>query len=212
MDTECIVKKVDRVATLNEQNEKYLAENPLSVIVPAPAPPHISHAYREGVYAVQERLEKIAEQNINGFGEAQRAKDFPLRHSFSEGMYQRELFIPQGLFLVSHLHRDSYFSWIRQGELTMLTEEGGVRISAPMCMTSSLGCKRILFAHTDSFWITVHPNPTNSTDIEWLESQIHVLEGGYDALQDKIIDVGDVDEIGVDVDSFFGKYLSCIMQ
>ncbi len=164
-------------------NKKYLDANPYAVIIPCPDAPDITEEYKKGVYAVQDKMET---DYVRGFGKPQYARDLPLRHSFAEGMYQRELFIPKGMFLVSELHRDSYFSWVREGELSMITDKGLVRVKAPCAMTSPLGCKRMLYAHEDSWWITVHPNPTNTTDIEELEAQIHVLEGRYEILEDKL--------------------------
>ena len=101
-------------------------------------------------------------------------------------VYLRELFIPKGCFLVTKLHRDAYFSFLMFGALTVLTETGGAIKEGPCIIPSAAGAKRIAYAHTDFVWATVHPNPTNSTDVQMLEDQIHAES--YDEL-DKIVEM-----------------------
>ena len=196
-------------------NAKYLKENPKATIIPFPEETTVSRIYREGVYAVEDRLRKVGEKGVKGPGEILHTNDFPLKHSFTEGVYMRELTIPKSTFLVSFLHRESYFSYLMEGDLTMLTEDGGQRLKAPMVLTSPRGTKRILYAHETSIWCTSHPNPTNTTDIEELEARIHVTdaEGRYEVL-DNIIDVNEDIEAKpeVNVYRFFSKFIGHCLE
>ena len=121
------------------QNEKYLKENPKSTIVPAPGEPKISREYRVAVYAIEDRLRE--DEPAPGCGKSVLTDFFPLKHSFAEGVYQRELTVPKGMMLVTFLHRDSYFSWLVKGEATVFTEEGGKRVKGPLLITSPRGAK-----------------------------------------------------------------------
>lgn len=198
----------NRKILIEKENKKYLKENPKSTIVPAPSRPKISQLYRKGVFAIEDRLRKTGaglEKPMKGCSETVYADFFSLKHSFAEGIYKRELFIPKGMFIVAYLHRDSYFSWIVSGKLTMLVEEGGKLLEGSAQIVSPAGSKRILYAHEDSVWVTVHPNPTNNTNLEELEAQIHVLEGGYEMLTD-IITVGEEPSTEIDVDRFIERF------
>jgi hypothetical protein len=110
------------------------------------------------------------------------------RHWFAPGMYCRELKIPAGACLTGKIHRHAHINIISQGDISVLTEHGIKRFIAPCVLISSVGIKRVGFAHTDTTWITVHANPTDETDMEKLEarfiapdfealgSDLHVLE------------------------------------
>ena len=48
--------------------------------------------------------------------------------------------------------------------------------SAPASFISDVGTKRVVHTHEDAIWTTIHPNPTNETDIEKLEAMFTALE------------------------------------
>ena len=53
----------------------------------------------------------------------------------------------------------------------MFTEDGGLeRLSGPLTMTSPAGCKRAVYAHTDTTWTTIHR--TDETDLEKIEDWV----------------------------------------
>lgn len=93
----------------------------------------------------------------------------PLKHSFSDGIYVREIFIPKGTFIVGKIHKHDHPNFLLKGEVDVVTEFGNERIIAPCSMISSAGTKRALYAITDLIWVTVHNNPTNTQDLEKLE-------------------------------------------
>jgi len=100
---------------------------------------------------------------------------YPLKHTFSDGIYVREIFIPEGDLIVGQIHKHEHPNFLMSGTVKMFTEEGGSEtIKGPCSMISSPGTKRSLFAETDLVWITVHNNPTNIKDIPTLESSIAV--------------------------------------
>lgn len=107
----------------------------------------------------------------------------PLKHSFADGVYVREIFIPKGTLLTGKIHRHSHPNFLMQGEVSVVTEGGGVqRLKAPLAMISKAGTKRVVYAHTDVVWITVHV--TDETDLEKIEDE--VIAKTYEAIGDSL--------------------------
>ena len=113
---------------------------------------------------------------------------FPLKHSFAEGVYIRELFIPKGNICIGALHKDSYTNIILYGDMSIITDEGFKRITGASTVISPPMTKRFGYSHADTMWVTVHPNPTNSTNIEELEAEIHLKSyEGFESLTEEDI-------------------------
>jgi hypothetical protein len=96
----------------------------------------------------------------------------PLKHSFSDGIYVREIFIPAGMYIVGKIHFHEHPNFLLKGEVDVITEDGKERLVGPLSMISKAGTKRALYAITDLVWVTVHLNPTNTRDLGELEKLI----------------------------------------
>jgi len=97
----------------------------------------------------------------------------PLKHTFSDGIYVREIFIPAGTMLTGKIHKHQHPNFLMSGEVVVVTEEGGEEhLVGPMSIMSPPGTKRALHALTDLVWITVHHNPENYQDLESLENVV----------------------------------------
>ena len=99
------------------------------------------------------------------FGDA-----FPLKHSFGEGLYVREMFVPAGNLIVTKIHKFSHPYFLMKGVCSVLTESGSVKIEAPFTGITPAGTKRVVYTHTDTWWITVHA--TRETDIDKIEDEV----------------------------------------
>jgi len=110
----------------------------------------------------------------------------PLKHTFVDGAYVREIFMPKGLFLTSKIHKKTHPFFIMKGDVSVLnSEEGGaVRIKAPYSGITPAGTKRILYIHEDTTWITVHV--TDEVDLEKIEEEI--IAPSYEALSNDIVE------------------------
>jgi hypothetical protein len=97
---------------------------------------------------------------------------FPLKHSFSEGVYIREMFMPKGGFVIGKLYKISHTWFLLSGELEIATDEGAMHYVAPCYVNAPEGTKRVLHALQDSVFVNVYPNPDNITDIETLEDML----------------------------------------
>jgi len=94
----------------------------------------------------------------------------PLKHSFGKGLYVREVFNPQGELLVTKIHKYDHPYFLLSGEMSILDKEGEKRIVAPHYGITKANTKRIIFAHTDCIFVTVHA--TNKTDLKEIEKEI----------------------------------------
>lgn len=93
--------------------------------------------------------------------------DLPVKHYFSDGVYARELFIPQGTLLTGKIHKYPQLNILSKGDISVLTEDGIKRVHAPFTIVSPAGTKRIAYAHSDCVWTTIHG--THETDLEKIE-------------------------------------------
>jgi len=121
-----------------------------------------------------EAREKILtlEANIKEFNRVHELPepDCPLTHHFAPGAYGREIFIPADTLVVGKIHKHAHLNMLMQGKVSVATEDGVKSYQAPMVMVSRAGTKRVVYAHTDTIWVTVHL--TDSQDLEEIEEQI----------------------------------------
>lgn len=114
-------------------------------------------AIREKIDMMEQALNALAEEGLPQV-------DLPLKHTFTDGVYVREIFIPADTVLVGKIHRHAHLNYITKGKVTVLTKDGLQDLEGPCTIYSSAGTKRALYTHTDTIWTTVHANPTNETD------------------------------------------------
>lgn len=114
---------------------------------------------RSRIFALQDAVGKIPQV------------DCPLQHSFIDGVYVRTIFIPAGTVIVGKIHKHSHANILSKGEVSVMTEDGGLeRLVGPLTMTSPAGCKRAVYAHTDTTWTTIHR--TDETDLDKIEDWV----------------------------------------
>ena len=97
-------------------------------------------------------------------------------HYFAKGLYAREIFIPKGTLLTGKIHRTEHLNIISKGDISVVTEEGTKRITAPFTMIAKPGTKRVGYAHEDTVWTTVHA--TDETDLEKIELELIAADYG----------------------------------
>ena len=106
----------------------------------------------------------------------------PLKHHFGDGLYIREMLAPKGMLNVSKLHKTTHPYFILEGEFSVQTEDGLVRIKAPYFGITKAGTKRVVFFHEDTRWITVHA--TKETDLKKIEDEL--IAKTYDELPENV--------------------------
>ena len=136
--------------------------------------------FRRGIMQVQENVEN----HPNGLTGEALEKLNPLKHSFAEGCYIREIFNPKGELLVTKIHKVSHPFFLLKGDMTILMEDGIKRIRAPHYGITPAGTKRIIYCHEDCVFVTVHA--TKETDIEKIEEE--VIAKDFDEFEQSVID------------------------
>lgn len=108
--------------------------------------------------------------------------DCPLTHHFAPGAYGREILLPKGVLVIGKIHKHAHLNLVMKGKVTVGTEEGVRHIEGPLVFVSKPGTKRVVYAHEDTIWVTVHL--TDSRDLDEIEEQIIAKTyEDYDALQ-----------------------------
>ena len=99
-----------------------------------------------------------------------------MRHSFTDGIYCREMTIPPSTVVVGKIHKHRHHNFLTKGSIIVVTEEGGVELlQAPLMVVSEPGTQRIGYAITETIWTCVHKNEDNIEDLELLE-EINVVD------------------------------------
>ena len=94
----------------------------------------------------------------------------PVKHSFADGCYIRQIFNPANELLVTKIHKKEHPFFLMQGEMSILTEDGVKHLKAPYHGITKPGTKRIIYTHSDCIFITVHA--TEETDVAKIEEQV----------------------------------------
>jgi hypothetical protein len=116
------------------------------------------------------KVENNIENHHNGLTGESLQKLNPLKHSFADGCYIREIFNPKGELLVTKIHKVSHPFFLMQGDMTILMKDGIKRIKAPHYGVTPAGTKRIIYCHEDCVFVTVHA--TKETNIEKIEEEV----------------------------------------
>lgn len=136
--------------------------------------------FRQGIMALQDRIISIPGVSIGDNDKN------PLKHSFADGCYIREIFNPAHELIVTKIHKIAHPFFLMQGEMSILTEEGVKRIKAPYYGITPAGTKRVIYTHSDVIFVTVHV--TKERDLKKIEEEIIAKDfDEMDQLSDKDI-------------------------
>ena len=94
----------------------------------------------------------------------------PIHHEFADGAYVRSIFLPKDMFFVTKIHKKTHPYFILAGDVSILTEEGIVRLKGPYQGITKAGTKRVIYTHEDTIWTTVHV--TAETDLSKIEEEV----------------------------------------
>ena len=100
---------------------------------------------------------------------------FPLTHSFSEGVYIREMSMLEGGIVIGKIHNKSHTWFLMKGKIIVTTNGEDVEHIAPCYEKSLKGAKRLIRSLEDSVFINVHKNPTNTEDMEQVEESLYSI-------------------------------------
>jgi len=95
---------------------------------------------------------------------------FPLKHTFVDGLYIREMSMPKNHFAIGKLQKHEHLWMLLQGKLTVTTQSGSEEYIAPCYVKAKPGEKKAVYAHEDSIFVNIYPNPDNKQDLEKIEN------------------------------------------
>ena len=109
---------------------------------------------------------------ISDNGQIVHSSTFPLKHSFGDQLYIREMSMKKDSMVVGAIHNHLHVWFLLAGKLTIITELSKEDYIAPCYVLSTPGVKRVIYAQEDSIFVNIHKNPSNTQDLEELEEEI----------------------------------------
>jgi len=97
---------------------------------------------------------------------------FPLKHTFADGIYVRQMGMNKGSIVVGAIHKHLHVWFLLTGNISVATEDTVEDYVAPCYVVSTPGTKRVIHANEDCIFVNIHKNPTNTQDISQLEKDI----------------------------------------
>ena len=88
-------------------------------------------------------------------------------HNFSEGLYAKQMFVPQGYVVGTHAHTFNHLSILAKGKVIVRTDEGVAEYTAPACLEIKKGINHAIEALEDTVWFCIHA--TDETDINKID-------------------------------------------
>ena len=129
---------------------------------------------REEIQVLQDMLISNADgENIEGDGKnIIHSKNFPLKHTFADGVYVRQMDMKADSLVVGAIHNHLHVWFLLTGHLAVSTEDAIEEFIAPCYVVADPGSKRVIYAIEDSIFVNIHKNPDNIKDIKKLEAEI----------------------------------------
>jgi hypothetical protein len=134
----------------------------------------LTGSYKEKVLNLEKTLISMADGvNIIGDGKNVVYSDTcPIKHSFVEGIYVREMKMKQGLLLVGCIHKHSHVWFLLDGKIAIATENGMKEYEGPVYIITGPGIKRAGLVIEDCTFVNIHANPSNTQDLKKLEDSL----------------------------------------
>ena len=122
--------------------------------------------FREAVMSIEEMILKEP-GSLAGHDTEQLA---PVAHLFADGCVMRSWTCPPGVLTVSKIHKTSHPIFMLYGDVSVMTEDGIVRMQGANYGVTPVGTKRVLYTHAETKWVAVHV--TDETDSDKIEEYV----------------------------------------
>lgn len=133
---------------------------------------------REKILTLEKSLINISDGvSVEGDGNkiVRNSNIAPIKHSFADGIYIRQMDMVEGSFVIGAIHKHLHVWFLMTGNITVATEDTTEDYIAPCYVLSTPGVKRVIKANKDSIFVNVHKNPTNTKDLSKLEEEVVAL-------------------------------------
>lgn len=102
------------------------------------------------------------------------AVSLPLIHTFTKGLYSREMNAPKGAIITSKVHKEEHQFILLKGEMIVIDEQGAFKIKAPFHGITKPNTSRIGLVIEDIVWTTFHSTGLIE-DREYTEDELSEL-------------------------------------
>jgi len=109
---------------------------------------------------------------ISDKGNVVRCDEFPLKHSFADGIYIRQMGMSKNSVVIGAIHNHLHAWFLLVGKITIVTDNTEEYFIAPCYVVSTPGVKRVIHANEESIFVNIHKNPSNTQDLNKLEAEI----------------------------------------
>jgi len=125
----------------------------------------------------RKKILKFQEALVNNADEInivthQDSDHFPLKHTFADGIYVRQMSMKPGSVVVGAIHKHLHVWFLLTGHISVVTEETKEDYIAPCYVVATPGTKRVIYANEESIFVNIHKNPSNTQNIQQLEKDI----------------------------------------
>ena len=128
---------------------------------------------RNKILDLEKELLKSNDENIvSNNGNIVRSEQFPLKHSFADSIYVRQMSMKKDSAVIGAIHNHLHVWFLLTGNITVATESSTEDYIAPCYVIATPGVKRVIYANEDSIFVNIHKNPTNTQDLNELEAEI----------------------------------------
>jgi len=125
----------------------------------------MSHALVELAQCTEEQLQEVIKLSVSD-----EQVEVDIVHSFSPGLYIREMHVPAGTMVIGKYHNTSHLNYMLKGKCVFSTPKGvTTEVTAPFQATTGPG-RKIAYFTEDSVWVNVFP--TETRDVETLEKEL----------------------------------------
>mgnify|MGYP003634731359 FL=1 len=126
---------------------------------------------RQSILDFEEKMLSIVD-NKGVFAGDKTEELCPLKHTFAHGVYVREMKAKKETIIVGKIHQYDHITFLLSGKLLVATENGVEEFIGPCYFKGAAGLKRVGYVVEDVIWINIHPNPTDTEDLEILEEKL----------------------------------------
>ena len=128
---------------------------------------------------VRSIIQQMEEKALSGDHKGE-VVDIPIVHHFSKDVYAREMRAPKGAIVIGKIHKYQNLNILSQGEVSIVSIDGIMRVKAPFTFVASPGAKRVFFVHEDAVWTVIHG--TSETDVDKIEEKF--IAKSYEELEE----------------------------
>lgn len=104
--------------------------------------------------------------------------EIDVKHYFSKGVYAREMPLKKGEIVVGKIHKHENLNILSKGKVSVLSIDGIKVLEGPYTFVGSVGAKRLIYAHEDAVWTTIHG--TDEKDVAKIE--LEFIATDYDEI------------------------------